>query len=159
MLDYKNPRQWENVWPQAEFAYNHVPNCSSGKSPFEVIYIHPLLHTSDLVPLPKLLEMSIITAHLIDKVIDVHGEVKKKFEEFVQNTISSPTSTKGSSHIKWVTMSWYIYTKNGFPRENIISSSRQRLVFFVSFKKLMIMSISSIFPNSMSFLILLMSKI
>ncbi|KAH9735703.1 hypothetical protein KPL71_017836 [Citrus sinensis] len=77
----ENPRQWENVLPQAEFTYNNVPNRSSGKSPFEVVYIRPPLHTLDLVPLPKLPGMSIIADHLIHKVIDIHGEVKKKLEE------------------------------------------------------------------------------
>ena len=77
----ENPRQWENVLPQAEFAYNNVPNRSSGKSPFEVVYIRPPLHTLDWVPLPKLPGMSVIANHLIDKVIDVHGEVKNKLEE------------------------------------------------------------------------------
>ena len=77
----ENPKQWENVLPQAKFAYNNVPNHSSGKSPFEVVYICPPLHTLDLVPLPKLLGMSIIVDHLINKMIDVYEEVKKKLEE------------------------------------------------------------------------------
>lgn len=77
----ENPRQWENVLPQAKFAYNNVPNHSSDKFSFEVVYIRPPLHTLDLVPLRKLSRMSIIAYHLIDKVINVHTEFKKKLEE------------------------------------------------------------------------------
>ncbi len=65
-LTQENPRQWDNALPQAEFAYNNVPNRSSGKSPFEIVYIRPPLHTLDLVPLPKLPGMSIIADHMID---------------------------------------------------------------------------------------------
>lgn len=53
----------------------------SGKLSFEIIYIRPLLNTLDLVPLPKLPGINIITDHIVDKGINVHEEVKKKLEE------------------------------------------------------------------------------
>ena len=56
-------------------------NQSSGKLPFEIVYTRPPLHTLDLVPLPKLLEIGIIVNHMVNKVINVHEEVKKKLEE------------------------------------------------------------------------------
>ena len=58
-----------------------MPNRSSGKSPFEVVYIHPPLHTLDLVPLLKIPGMSIIADHMIEKVNNIHGEVRKKLED------------------------------------------------------------------------------
>ena len=57
-----------------------MPTHSTGKSLFEVVYIHSLLHTLNLIPLPKPLGMSINSDHLIDHVIDVYGEVKKKLK-------------------------------------------------------------------------------
>lgn len=60
-----------------------MPNWSIGKSSFEVVYIRSPLHTLDLVPLPKLPRINIVDDHLIDKVTNIHGEVKNKWEESV----------------------------------------------------------------------------
>lgn len=38
-LIQENLPQWDYVLPQAEFTYNNMPNQSSGKSPFEIVYI------------------------------------------------------------------------------------------------------------------------
>nr|GEU82636.1 hypothetical protein [Tanacetum cinerariifolium] len=35
-----NAKQWYLILPQAEFAYNRLVNRTTGKSPFEVVYIH-----------------------------------------------------------------------------------------------------------------------
>lgn len=55
-----------------------MPNRSSSKSPFKVVYIRPPLHTLDLIPLEKLFGMSIIADHQIENLIDINEEVKKK---------------------------------------------------------------------------------
>lgn len=81
----ENLRQWENVLSQAKFTNNNMPNHSTGKSPFEVVYIHSPLHTLNLVHLPKPPGMSIIVDHLIDNVIDVYGEVKRSCKDLPQN--------------------------------------------------------------------------
>jgi hypothetical protein len=34
--------QWDQILPQAEFAYNDSPNRSTGKIPFQIVYgMHP----------------------------------------------------------------------------------------------------------------------
>ena len=38
----ENPKQWDRVLAQAEFAYNDLPNRSTGLSPFQILYgMHP----------------------------------------------------------------------------------------------------------------------
>lgn len=64
-------KQWCNILSQAEFAYNNVSNWSSGKSSFEAIYIRPPSHTQNL---PR---MNIIAYYLIDKVANIHREVRR----------------------------------------------------------------------------------
>ena len=38
----EHPKQWDQVLPQVEYAYNYSPNRSTGKSPFHIVYgMHP----------------------------------------------------------------------------------------------------------------------
>ena len=37
-LSAENPKQWDKVLAQAEFAYNDLPNISTGMSPFKILY-------------------------------------------------------------------------------------------------------------------------
>lgn len=38
----ENPKQWDRVLAQAEFAYNDSPNISKCMSPFQILYgMHP----------------------------------------------------------------------------------------------------------------------
>ncbi|GJR44467.1 putative CCCH-type zinc finger family protein [Tanacetum coccineum] len=48
-----NAKQWDLILPQAEFAYNRSVNCTTCKSPFEVVYGRNLITPLDLVPVPK----------------------------------------------------------------------------------------------------------
>ena len=49
-----------------------MANRSSGKLLFEIVYIQPFLYTLDIVFSHKLLGMSTIFYHLVDKIINVH---------------------------------------------------------------------------------------
>ncbi|PKU67930.1 hypothetical protein MA16_Dca006965 [Dendrobium catenatum] len=47
------PKQWENALSQAEFAYNSMPNRSTGQCPFAIVYTKVLNHLFDIAILPK----------------------------------------------------------------------------------------------------------
>lgn len=38
----ERPHQWDLILPQAEFAFNSSLNRSTAKSPFEIVYGHPI---------------------------------------------------------------------------------------------------------------------
>ena len=41
-LTAENPKPWDQVLAQAEYAYNDSPNRSTGQSPFHIVYgMHP----------------------------------------------------------------------------------------------------------------------
>lgn len=80
-LTKENPRQWDIAEPQGEFAYNNTPKRSSEKSPFKVVYHRPPQHVLDLVPLPKLLGISIIVDHMVDKFVNIYVDVKERLTE------------------------------------------------------------------------------
>ena len=46
------PKQWDATLPQIEFAFNSMPNRSTKKTPFEVVYTSVPRHTMDLIRLP-----------------------------------------------------------------------------------------------------------
>lgn len=52
-LAQDHPKQWDEFVGQVEFAYNSMPNQSTGKSPFVVVYTKSPNHTIDLTILLK----------------------------------------------------------------------------------------------------------
>jgi hypothetical protein len=40
--------QWDQIMPQAEFAYNDSPNRSTGKIPFQILYVMKPMGVSEL---------------------------------------------------------------------------------------------------------------
>lgn len=48
-----HPRQWDVALAQAEFAFNNMQNKSTGKTPFEIVYLQPPRMNLDLVKLPQ----------------------------------------------------------------------------------------------------------
>ncbi|PKU81738.1 hypothetical protein MA16_Dca018680 [Dendrobium catenatum] len=52
-LVQEHPKLWDELLGQAEFAYNSMPNRSTGVCPFKVVYTKPPNHTIDIAVLPK----------------------------------------------------------------------------------------------------------
>nr|GEX87363.1 retrotransposon protein, putative, Ty3-gypsy subclass [Tanacetum cinerariifolium] len=50
-----NAKQWDLIFPQAEFAYSRSVNRTTSKSPFEVVYGQNLITPLDLVPVLEVL--------------------------------------------------------------------------------------------------------
>lgn len=48
----ERPHQWDLILPQAEFAFNSSLNRSTAKSPFEIVYGHPIPHILDRSSIP-----------------------------------------------------------------------------------------------------------
>ncbi|PKU71893.1 hypothetical protein MA16_Dca026620 [Dendrobium catenatum] len=48
-----NPKKWDDILSQAEFAYNSMPNRSTGMCPFNIVYTKPPNHVVDIAVLPK----------------------------------------------------------------------------------------------------------
>jgi len=48
----QNIKEWEELLPNIEFAYNRVVHSTTSHFPFEVVYEFNLLTPLDLLPLP-----------------------------------------------------------------------------------------------------------
>ena len=74
------PKEWDNVLPIAEFAYNSSTNRTTQHSPFEIVYgmqLASVLYLSSL-PLPKKEHLKAI--ELADFIQQLHANIKKKIE-------------------------------------------------------------------------------
>ncbi|KAJ4719236.1 RNA-directed DNA polymerase [Melia azedarach] len=76
----EKPKQWDAVLPQVEFAYNSMMNRSTGKTPFEVVYLQSPRHALDLVTLPALLGVSKAAENMAEKIQKIQEEVRASLE-------------------------------------------------------------------------------
>ena len=71
-------RNWDNVLPQAEFAFNSPTNRTTGYSPFEVAYGLKPKQPVDLIPLPTSIRTSQDGDAFACHKLDIHENVRKK---------------------------------------------------------------------------------
>ncbi|KAA0031951.1 Transposon Ty3-G Gag-Pol polyprotein [Cucumis melo var. makuwa] len=95
------PRQWDLALPQAEFAFNHMANRSTGKSPFE-------------------------TEAMADRNSKLHQEVKDHLQLANDSYKTAANSHKRSRSIKWVTLLWYL-GKSCFPAGHHSKMTNKRI--------------------------------
>ncbi|KAI0507462.1 hypothetical protein KFK09_013587 [Dendrobium nobile] len=71
-------KRWDELLSQAEFAYNSMPNRSTGLSPFHVVYMKAPNHTVDVAVLPKC--NSRIAAQTAEHFTQMLQDVRLKLE-------------------------------------------------------------------------------
>ncbi|KAJ0550589.1 putative nucleotidyltransferase, Ribonuclease H [Helianthus annuus] len=72
----KNPRQWDAVLPQAEFAYNRSNHSSTGMSPFFVVYGRNPFTPIDLVPSPDPKHYCVEGVDRAAQIQELHRQVR-----------------------------------------------------------------------------------
>jgi hypothetical protein len=76
--------QWDNILPQAEFAYNDSVNRSKGKSPFQVVYgMHPR-GISELRDSEQTVTRSASAEDFAEAMKELHSQVKKRLQNSSQ---------------------------------------------------------------------------
>jgi hypothetical protein len=69
---------WDNVLPQAEFAYNDSVNWSTGKSPFQIVYGTQPRGVSELRELEQTATSSASAEEFTEGMKELHGKVKQR---------------------------------------------------------------------------------
>ena len=69
---------WDLIFPTAEFAYNNPVNCSTGKSPFQIVNGYSPRTPIDLVPLPPHMRISEPAENFAKHIHDLHAEIRRK---------------------------------------------------------------------------------
>ena len=77
----ENPKKWEVVVAQVEFAYNYSNNQTRGKSLFEVVYGKQPTHPYDLAPLLEMGGNSLKGEDMVDLMKKLHEEIRLKIKE------------------------------------------------------------------------------
>ena len=72
------PKQWDLALAQAEFAFNHMINRSTGKAPFAMLYTKLPNHTSDLIHIP--LVPNSAADNMANRIVDTLQQVKTNLE-------------------------------------------------------------------------------
>lgn len=75
-LSSDRPKQWDLALAQAKFAFNHMHNRSTRKSPFEVVYTKLPHLTVDLTNLPSSIDFSLEAEQMAERIIKLHQEVR-----------------------------------------------------------------------------------
>jgi hypothetical protein len=72
---------WDNVLPQAEFAYNDSVNRSTGKSPFEIVYGRQPRGVSELRDSEQIMTKSASAEEFTEAMKELHSRVKERLLE------------------------------------------------------------------------------
>jgi hypothetical protein len=70
--------QWDNILPQAEFAYNDSVNRSTGKSPFQVVYGMQPRGISKLRDSEQIATRRASAEEFAEAMKEIHSQVKQR---------------------------------------------------------------------------------
>ncbi|KAD7117017.1 hypothetical protein E3N88_04285 [Mikania micrantha] len=110
-----HPKQWDEVLPQAEFAYNRSAHRSTGMSPFMIVYGRNPFTPLDLTPLPSVEHFSVEGEERAEQIKSMHKRVKEQIEK--NNIVYQ---RRANMHRKKVTFQegdlvWIHLSKDRFP--------------------------------------------
>nr|GFA30365.1 hypothetical protein [Tanacetum cinerariifolium] len=110
-----NLKQWEDLLPRAEFAYNRAPNKTTGLSPFEVIYGLNPSTPLDLAVLDITSKFRKEASDLATGIKTIHQEVHDRITK--NNELIKYRRGKGRKHIlfKPGDLVWLHKRKERFP--------------------------------------------
>ncbi|OMO60008.1 hypothetical protein CCACVL1_24467 [Corchorus capsularis] len=115
-----NPKTWDSVIPQVEFAYNNLVNRSIKKTPFEAAYELKPQHVLDLVPLPQEARVSDKGEEFADHIRKVHEEVKAVLKES-----NAAYSSEANKHRRQQDFEEDLYTFDGIDDGTVFSIEEQ----------------------------------
>ncbi|KAJ0454022.1 putative nucleotidyltransferase, Ribonuclease H [Helianthus annuus] len=110
-----NMKQWEDLLPRAEFAYNRAPNKTTGISPFKVVYGLNPPTPLDLAVLDTSSKFSQEACELAADIKSIHQQIHDKITQ--ANELLKYKRDKGRKHIlfKPGDLVWLHFRKERFP--------------------------------------------
>ena len=131
-----NPKRWEFIIPQVEFAYNSSFNRWTKKAPFDVIYGRKPHQVLDIFPLNNQFRVSMDAEEFAAHIKGIHDQVREHLKEFSKHI-------EGVQSLKKVISSWFLFGRKDFQLVLITSSSKGSLDHAESSRNLDQMQIES----------------
>lgn len=110
-----NLKEWEDLLPRAEFAYNRAPSKTTGRSPFEVVYGLNPSTPLDLAVLDTTTKFSKEASDAAADIKTIHQQVHDKITK--SNELVKYRRDKGRKHVffKPGDLVWLHFRKERFP--------------------------------------------
>jgi hypothetical protein len=93
--------QWDQIMPQAEFAYNDSPKRSIGQSPFQKMYGMQPRGVSKLRDLEQSEFISVGVEYFVAEMQELHSKIKEWLQNSTRNTSAEQISTEERFSSKW----------------------------------------------------------
>ncbi|KAK0597907.1 hypothetical protein LWI29_029680 [Acer saccharum] len=122
----EKPKQWDLALAQAEFTFNSLPNRSTGKSPFSIVYLKAPNFTVDLLHVPGAKSKN--AEELAEFVTQVHADVKAKLQQSNTKSVIRFDETDYISPASVFPESIDFYVTIASKRENLQREMEKRIV-------------------------------
>ena len=117
LLIKKNLKNWEEVIPYAEFAYNRAKHSTTQKSPFMVVYGFEPSTALDLLPLPLHERVNMDVSKRAEYMKNLHEETRVTIERQVQRQAEAANKHKKPMVFQEGDLVWLHLRKDRFPQE------------------------------------------
>ena len=108
-------KSWDQRLYQAEFAYNHSVNRSTGFSPFVITYDYDPRAQLDLAPIPDLKHVNVKAEDLIAQIQEIHIATAKHLQETFAKYKQTADKKRRVVEFEIGDFVWAIWTKDRFP--------------------------------------------
>ena len=90
----KNIKEWEDCLPIIEYAYNRASHSTTGKSPFEVVYVFNPLSPLDILPLPLQERVNMDASARASYIKRMHEDTRSTMERQVERVTNKRNVNK-----------------------------------------------------------------
>ena len=115
ILVKKHLKNWDELLPHAEFAFNRVPSKSTQLSPFQVVYGYNPKSPLDLVPIPTPTKFSWEAEKRAKEIQDLHARVRDNIAKANERAMQSANKHRKEVHFQPGDLVWIHMRKERFP--------------------------------------------
>jgi hypothetical protein len=113
----KNLKEWEDLLPHVEFAYNRVVHSTTQMCPFEVVYGFKPITPLDLLPLPLQEHANMDASKRAEYVKKIHLKTKQEIEKKSEYYAAKANKNRKKMIFQPGDLVWVHLRKDRFPEK------------------------------------------
>jgi hypothetical protein len=113
----KNLKEWEDLLPHVEFAYNRVVHSTTQMCPFEVVYSFKPITPLDLLPLPLQESANMDASKRAEYVKKIHLKTKQEIEKKSEYYAAKANKNRKKMIFQSGDLVWLHLRKDRFPEK------------------------------------------